>query len=368
LLYARKLQVQVAPTESPGPRRSITRLEGGDLPEFFFSPRAEYLLEEPRQRRVRSALQAEISSPTLRGRTPEARILFQQDLWNRFDALHALGAKDSRAIPLARLVARLMAGVALTNDDLKGLQIGLAEVAQEQLDLIVEPRLFEADSGWRELVSSFDPGTDSDPQTTMHARRAGWRLVFRRFLRVPPEAGGVGCLKEHVMTNQPAADGPAHSQNGPCATAALPSGTTALLLETALALSAEGDLHAVPLLLAAEVRVARPGGAFTIVHAPRLALAASPRRVSLETLGEEDLIPQLGSVFPRSSGHPLVRMRQSCVLCHGSEGGLLGTNSFVIRPRTEVLNPANTIEQDRVLRAKRESESFQALVKWFRDA
>src|SRR5216684_7435232 len=207
LLYARKVRAQVGPPESSkAPWRSITRLEGGDVPEFFFPPDARNLLEEPRRSRLRSVLEAEVSSPTLTGRSPEARILFQQDLWNRFDALHALATKDSRAMPLARLLARLMARVALTKDELAVMRLGFAEAAQERLD-VLDPRLFEADSGWSELVSYFDrgPGSEAGGGTTMHARRAAWRLVFRRFVRVPSEAGGEGCLREHLAaTHGPA--------------------------------------------------------------------------------------------------------------------------------------------------------------------
>src|SRR6267143_5203842 len=43
LLYARKLRAQVATSEnSKAPWSSITRLEGGDFPEFFFPPDAGY--------------------------------------------------------------------------------------------------------------------------------------------------------------------------------------------------------------------------------------------------------------------------------------------------------------------------------------
>src|SRR6266852_9286023 len=369
LLYARKLHAQVGPPESSSaPWRSITRLEGGDLPEFFFPPDAGYLVEEPRRSRLRSVLVAEVSSPTLRGRSPKARILFQQDLWNRFDAIHVLAAKDARALPLARLLARLVARVALTKDELAGIRLSFAEAAQEWPDLL-DPRLFDADSPWRALVSYFDLGHGSQPGagTTMHARRAGWRLVFRRFVRVPPEAGGEDCLREHlVRTHGPAAGSSGPAAEGPCGWNGLPSGTTALLLETPLALSAEGELHSVPLLLAAQVRVVRPGGGFTVLHAPRLAVSASPRRLSLEAFGEQDLVPQNSSVFPRFDGQPLVRVRQSCVLCHGPDGGKLGTAMMQVPPRTELLAPGNTVEEDRVLRTKRESESFRALLRLFR--
>ena len=187
LLYARKLRAQVGPPEnSKAPWRSITRLEGGDIPEFFFPPDAGYLVEEPRRSRLRSSLEAEISSPTLRGRTPEARILFQQDLWNRFDALHALAAKDSRAMPLARLLARLIATVALTKDELAGMRPSFAEAAQERPDLL-DPGLFGADSRWSELVSYFDVGPGAEPGggTTMHARRAGCRLGTASLISPP---------------------------------------------------------------------------------------------------------------------------------------------------------------------------------------
>lgn len=199
----------------------------------------------------------------------------------------------------------------------------------------------------------------------MHARRAGWRLVFRRFVRVPPEAGGEGCLRQHlVKTNGPAAGSSGPAAEGPCGENGLPSGTTALLIETPLALSAEGELHWVPLLLAAQVRVVRPGGGFTVLHAPRLAVSASPRRLSLEAFGEEDLVPQHGSVFPRFDNQPLVRVQQSCVLCHGLDGGKLGTAMMIVPPRTELFTPSNRIEEDRVVRAKRQSESFSALLKF----
>src|SRR5438876_4354424 len=361
LLYARKLRAQVASSDK-GPWRTITRLEGGDLPEFFFPPDAGYLLEEPRRTRLRSALEAEVSSPTLSGRTPEGRILFQQDLWNRFDALHALAAKDPRATQLARLLARLMAKVALTTDELKGVRPSFAESGQERLD----PRLFEADSPWQELVSYFELGPHADPEggTTLHARRAGWRLVFRRFVRIPPQASTEECLREHLSTTHGAWS--VAATDGPCPWKGLPSGTIALLLETPLAFSAEGELHSVPLLLAAQVRVVQPGGDFSFLHAPRLAVSASPRRLRLEAFGQHDLVPQLGAAFPRADGHPLVPVRQSCVLCHGRDGGTLGTDSMQLRPRTELLAPVNTVEEDRVLRAKRHSESFRALLNVFR--
>ena len=78
-----------------------------------------------------------------------------------------------------------------------------------------------------------------------------------------------------------------------------------------------------------------------------------------------DLSPK-SSAVPKHDGHPLVRVRQSCVLCHGPDGGQLGTDSLQRPPRIELLAPTNTVEEDRVLGAKRESKSFRALLRFFR--
>src|SRR6266852_6233232 len=184
---------------SKGPRRR--RLpQGGPSPGLPPAQRARTRLLDRPSGSVEPALPPALRPQAPRpGRPPgalkgpleldhEARMLFKKDLWNRFDALHALAAKDSRAMPLARLLARLRARVALTKDELAGMRLSSAEAAQERLDLL-DPRLFEADSGWSELVSYFDvgPGSELGGGTTMHARRAAWRLVFRRFVRVPPE-------------------------------------------------------------------------------------------------------------------------------------------------------------------------------------
>jgi hypothetical protein len=365
LLYARRLRAQIRLED--GRWKSVTRLEGGDLPEFFFPPDARYLLEQPRQKRLRSALESELKSPGLRGRTREARILFQQDLWNRFDALHALAAEDARAQRLSALLARLVAKVALTNEELAGFRPGFAEGARSRPE-VLDPRLFEAGSGWSELISTpaQAAGAEREAATTLHARRAGWRLVFRRFVRVPLQSGGEACLKEHLASIEGPAAAPPDQDAQRCGRSGLPPGTIALLLETPLALSSEGELHSLPLFLEAQARVVHPGGDFALLHLPRLAASGSPPRLTLQPLGAEELVPQLASVSPRSDGHPLVPMRRSCVICHGADGGKLGSRMMQVTPRTEVLVPGNSREEDLVLEAKRESGSFRALLKLFR--
>ena len=121
------------------------------------------------------------------------------------------------------------------------------------------------------------------------------------------------------------------------------------------------------MLFGAQVRIVRSGGGFSVLHAPRLVAAAFPRQLSLEVFGDQDLIPQGASVSPRFDGEALVRVRESCVLCHGPDGGKLGTTTVHLPPRTQLLAPSNTVEGDRVLRAKRDSESFRALQKFFRE-
>jgi mono/diheme cytochrome c family protein len=68
------------------------------------------------------------------------------------------------------------------------------------------------------------------------------------------------------------------------------------------------------------------------------------------------------SAFRRTSGQGLVPLKQSCPLCHGPGGQVLGTGSKISRPRSQLLPPDNAVEQERVMRAKRKDASYPALV------
>ena len=358
LLFTRRVRSGIAggPTD---PVRQVERVEGGDVPEFLVLPDADYLLESRRYRDLVKALEAEIAAPSAASRTVEARVMFQQDLWNRFDAVHGFlssehpDATRSRACRLRDLLGRAMARVACTPTELAGIRSSFADSA-EAFPEVLDPGTFSNPSSWRELVSTVgDRPVEQD--TTLHAQRAGYRIVFRRFVRVPETAGGVRCLEEAASRE---GEGPPDR----CSDGALPEGSRAVLLETPLALASDGRIVPVPLIVGLQSRTVASPAAFHVLHASRMALARPPvRGGGLLALSQDALIPQSASAFRRFSGQPLMPVRTSCPLCHGSRGEALGTSRLHIRPRTQVLLPDNTIEQDRVVRAKRAEVAYETL-------
>lgn len=94
---------------------------------------------------------------------------------------------------------------------------------------------------------------------------------------------------------------------------------------------------------------------FAILHGPRRALPAADRRGGLEAIGPDEPVPQMVGCFPRPQGGPLVPAKASCTLCHGLEGRGLMTPSFHSIGRVDVLRPDNTIAQDAVVRARKET-------------
>jgi len=356
LLFTRRIKAGVlgAPT---APVRQVERLEGGDLPEFMIIPEAGYLLDAERYRELVLVLEAEAGAPKAASRTVEARVMFQQDLWNRFDAVQGFLSSEqpdetrSRARRLGRLLGRVMKGAACAPAELLAIRPEFAEAAAA-FPQALDPRIFVAGSGWKELVSTTgDLAVEQD--TTEHARRAGYRIVFRRFVKVP-EGAGEGCLEQAVAVPLPA------EATGGCFD--LPEATRAVLLETPLAVARDGEIVPVPLVLGVQSRTVSSPGTFEVLHASRKALASPPLRdAGLVALSEDALIPQSASAFRRYSGQPLVPMKASCPLCHGPRGEALGTNRLHVRPRTQLLLPDNTVEQDRVARAKRADAAYAAL-------
>jgi len=359
LLFTRRLKASVVVgTEAV---RHVERVEGGDLPTFMVMPEAGYLLEEPRYGRLTRALGGEIAAPSAASRTLEARVLFQQDLWNRFDAVDGFlslehpAAKRERAHRLRELLGRTMARVACAPAELLRIPSSLGDAAREFPE-VLDPRTFAPDSGWKELVSTGGDGP-VESGTTEHARSAGYRIVFRRFVRLPETAGGAACLAEAVAQGR-------RDEGGPqgCSDHALPDGTRTVLLETPLALATDASLTPVPLIVGLQSRTVASPGAFQVLHASRAAVARRPLRAGgLEALPQDALIPMTASAFRRVSGQALVPLKAACPACHGARGEALGTGRLQVRPRTQVLLPDNSIEQDRVARAKRADAAYATL-------
>lgn len=233
LLFTRTIDAYVSPElETPIPAEhplpvvsTVQRLEGGDIPDLFFADDVGYLLEQPRYQELMALLQSELEVPRAEPRSVEARLLFQQDLWNRFDALFA-AQQEAGSWPLLTLIGRVIARIAPRHAELEGVRSNFADVAQAYPDL-VDARLFSGESGWRELVSVFSG--EATP-TTMHARRARYRHVFRRFVRVPDAAGGSACLEALYSRNQDTRSLPCVQSSGPIG---LVAGERALLIDNA---------------------------------------------------------------------------------------------------------------------------------------
>jgi len=352
--------------------RKVTRLEGGDLLELFFGHRAEYLLEEARVSAIVSAL-AELPKDR-RPRGTVARVVFQHDLWNRFDSVFRLadGASEpGRRRQVARLqdaLGRAIARLAPRPDEIAGIQPNFSAVARSSPE--PGPELFSGQSPWRELVVD----TRSQPAvrtTTAHAAAAGHRRVFRIFVRTPDAAGGPTCLAAHFGA-PPAV--------GTCVSwwSVLVEGSRALLLESLLALASNGEIVAVPLVVSVQHREVRPpapgpegrfeldGLAVRVLHASRRALAAESRESGgFHPLAPDTPVPVNFAAFGRSPGGWLVPAALACRRCHGLTGANLMSTGLHDRSRVHVLAPLNTVVTDRVIRAKQASPDYRALRKFF---
>ena len=82
-------------------------------------------------------------------------------------------------------------------------------------------------------------------------------------------------------------------------------------------------------------------------------------------MGQEELVPQTFAAFRRFPGQPLTRLNRTCRTCHFTHGQVMGTDNFHIPPATHVLHPNNTVETERVIKAKQASADYQALKRLF---
>jgi hypothetical protein len=350
----------------------VTRLEGGDVPELLLDRDVRFLLEPERFGRLTAALTAVAGAAETPGPSLEARVLFQHDLWSRFDALHALdgslggAARRDRRARLLDLLGRTIARLALRPDELAALRSNWPEIVRAHPEAV--PDLFAGAGGWRELLTS---GARED-ETTSHATTAGHRQVFRVFLRSPESAGGTACL-ERAFLREP-------GDESTCVRwgRLLAPRSRVLLVESLLALASSGEAVATPLVTAVQVRDVRPvdPGAdgqlglgdlpVRVLHATREALAAQPRPGGgLQPLEPDAPVPAGFVAFGRPPGAVLQPAATVCMMCHDVDGSALMTpNRHDVR-RIDVLRPDNPLAAERVLRAKRARADYQALRRFF---
>ncbi len=355
-----------------GPCTPITRLEGGDTPELLLDRDVRFLLKPERFRRLTAALTAVTSTAEPAVPSLEARILFQHDLWSRFDALYALdgsrrgAATRDRRARLLDLLGRTIARLAPRPEELTALRSNWAEVVRAYPQAV--PDAFAGDAGWRELLVSGARGEE----TTTHAATAGHRQAFRVLVRSPESAGGAACLERGFFRDQ--GEGPACVRWGRL----LAPGSRVLLVESVLALASSGELVATPLVVGIQVRDVRPvepgaDGRFDlddlpvqVLHATRQALAAHPRPSGgLQLLEADAPVPAGFVAFGRPPGSTLQPAATVCMTCHGLDGSSLMTpNRHDVR-RIDVLRPDTPVAAERVIRAKRARPDYQALRRFF---
>jgi hypothetical protein len=348
----------------------VTRLEGGDVPALLLDRDVRFLLEPERFARLATALTAIPGAAEGPGPSLEARVLFQHDLWDRFDALHALdgslrGAARDRQVRLLDLLGRTIARLAPRPDELAALRPNWPEVVRAHAPTVPD---VSGAAGWRELLVS---GARGD-ETTTHAATAGHRQVFRVFVRSPESAGGTACLKRAFL-REPAEDLPCVRWGR-----LLAPGTRVLLVDSLLALASSGEPVATPLVTAVqlrEVRLVEPGAGgrldlgdlpVRVLHATRQALAASPRAGGgLHPLEPDAPVPAGFVAFGRPPEALLQPAATVCMMCHDVDGsGLMTPNRHDVR-RIEVLRPENAVAAERVLRVKRAHADYQALRRFF---
>jgi hypothetical protein len=374
----RRLLIESRFADEPGVSLTVERRVGGDAPDFFLYHDVGFLLQDGRRLSAVEQLLTEADTEAfLESRSTIARVLMQQDLWNRFDELDSLvrSEKDVKirasAERLKALLGRAIARVACRREDLARVPSNLAAIAREHHT--IDPDLFSPGSTWREIV----PRTSSSPtRTTAHAHNAGYRRVFRAFLRVSPRVGGAQCLEDYFRQYDELG---ASLAELPCfPSALLAPASRAMLVETLLALTPTGEIVPLPLIFSIQMREIRhlipgPDGRFTLddipfflFHGSRLLFVRSGGNSGgLVALSADAPVPVFVSAFQSPVGQPLVPARLACPQCHGPTGQGLMTPAFHGIQGVRALRPGNTLQQEAVLRAKRERDDYRDLRRYF---
>lgn len=329
-----------------------TLIEGpagyGDEPSLFASPDVQHLAEEGRLARLLALIAAAQAQAAEAKTQPLSALLFQSDLWERFDTLDAaarkLGAQGPSADPAtgatlgagrqrARLLylrdalGALIRAVALPAATIAALPSNWPKLASAY------PTLLAGFPGpdWQEVITRArklpEPMPSTEQEYTRHAATAGFRAVFRRYVAVPAASGGPEWLRRTLLA-EPAAP-------------KLPPGTRFLILQVPLAISREGQLvpwnrtNLIELRTALALPATLPESGLEGAQPTRLSdlpfevlegrrdwlRQADPPLAGLQRLAGDALFPLGGTCMPQPfSWNP---MRAVCMTCHGRSGDIL---------------------------------------------
>lgn len=328
----------------PWPPSVQERSPLGDTPSLLASRDVLHLAEPERAARLLALMQAASDRAAEMAQRPFSALLFQSDLWERFDALDEAArqilrnrqadsaatapagpGKDTadRLLFLRDAVGRLLRDVALPAAQIHGLDSNLPLLASNY------PLLLPGFPGpdWVEIVtrSRSMPERMAGPifEYTRHSMVAGFRAVFRRFIRVPQEAGGSAWLRRE-LASEPVAP-------------KMPPGTRLVILQQPLAVTKEGQLALWPRTDLVELRTveaaAEPGLqvgppkrlselSFDVLEGQRALLRqAQPASAGLRLLRADAPFPMGGSCSPQPT--VLAPLRAVCMTCHGVRGDLV---------------------------------------------
>lgn len=291
-----------------GPAPTERRTLGARGSPLLFGDDVRFLLfEEGRMMEALSALDAAIAASPAADAL--ARLLLQNDLWERFDALRHVELESPHAAAAAALRRRLattLRALALSPEAARALPSNLRDAATDhpaELGRIDEP------DAWLEVRAVYRDGPPGAPLRTgaRHDVRADHRMAFRVLARVPEEAGGNAWLRGTLGGER----------------AQLPPGTRLALLATLLALTSDGDVVPTQVVAVAETRgVSAPpfprflDRPFDIFEGD--AEAAGEGGPRLRRMPPDELIPMGASCAPTVG--TLVPMRSACLLCHAQVG------------------------------------------------
>jgi hypothetical protein len=338
----------------------VEREIGHDELTTFIGGDAEFLADPARMAEAQAAISA--AQGVAASASALARVLLQNDLWERYDAIGALlGSEHAAAGALRALrqrIADLMFVLALPAEALRGVASNQAEIAAAQPELLPE---FASERGWVELrtISAERPGEEPTLVGTRHAERAGHRVAFRVLARIAADAGGYGWLEQRLK------DEP-HAQ--------LPVESRLALVASPLAISTAGEIVPVATIVLVEIRVAKAeqhriqtldDAALDVLEGRRELLLRRPSPGGgLERLAPDALIPQGATCAPHTE--LLAPLRSTCVQCHGGTGARLTGPMRHGRTRFEIETDRSAAARQ-VAQKKAEASDFRELAARFRD-
>lgn len=355
-----------------GQSKKYNRITGGDIPEFYMRDRdAAYLFASPRYESLSDIISKELQNPTTKKYNLVARVLFQQDLWNRYDLLHKTSDTENskwQKNNLKKLLGQLIAKIALSDEEVEKLKFDYFETIRSIPG--VQENLSDMNTPWREVLLKLD-SQKNEQATSSHAEALGHRRVFRIFIKGPDDKTSADCLSRE-LDNQ-------FQELYKCVMwgRKLAYGSKAMLSETPLIITKSGRLIDVPIVLNIQLRTPLPITAgddgiygfddlpFSVFHASRKDLIRQSADNTLHILAPDYPAPRNFSAFTLNRNEQLVPLHTTCITCHAETGSSLMITNRHNFNGLEAIHPSNNEMAKRVIDVKLAKEDFNSLIKYF---